>query len=121
MYKYYNNNPFGRHVSDCSVRAIALATQQSWDDTYKLLSNYARSQGITFSETEFIDQHLSEQYPRYCLNSSFVKLKDFLDQSLPGRYLVTMAGHITCVIDGVCYDTFDPSDRYIWCVYKVSE
>ena len=55
MYKYYNNNPFGRHVSDCSVRAIALATQQSWDDIYKLLSNYARSQGITFSETEFID------------------------------------------------------------------
>lgn len=30
-----------------------------------------------------------------------------------------MAGHITAVIDGVCYDTFNPSDRLIWCVYKV--
>lgn len=31
MYKYYNANPLGRHVSDCSVRAISLATDRSWD------------------------------------------------------------------------------------------
>jgi hypothetical protein len=31
MYQYYNNNPLGRHVNDCSVRAIALATNQTWD------------------------------------------------------------------------------------------
>ena len=122
MYKYYNNNPFGRNVSDCSIRAIALATERSWDSTYQELSDYARRQGITFSETEFIDDYLSQRFPKYCLNSSsFITLKDFLDKSLPGRYLVTMAGHITCVIDGVCYDTFDPSNRFIWCIYKVKD
>lgn len=31
------------------------------------------------------------------------------------------ANHITCAIDGVCYDTFDPSDRLIWCVYFVKD
>lgn len=30
-----------------------------------------------------------------------------------------MSGHITCVIDGTCYDTFDPSDRIVWGIYKV--
>jgi hypothetical protein len=30
-----------------------------------------------------------------------------------------MAGHITAVVDGICYDTFNPSDRFIWCIYKV--
>jgi hypothetical protein len=34
MFKYYNANPLGRHVSDCSVRAISLATGRSWDETY---------------------------------------------------------------------------------------
>ena len=67
-FEYYNNNPFGRHVNDCSVRAIALAKEQSWDDTYKELSDYARQQGITFSEVEFINEYLSLQYPRYCQN-----------------------------------------------------
>lgn len=121
MYQYYNNNPFGRHVNDCSVRAIALATQSSWDETYRVLSNYARRQGITFSEVEFINEYLSERFERYCQNPSnkSITVRDFANLQLSGRWLVTMSGHITCIIDGVIYDTFDPSDRYIWCIYKI--
>ena len=66
MFKYYNANPLGRHVNDCTVRAISLATQQSWDDTYDWLSNYGRQNGITFSEIEFINEFLSERYERFC-------------------------------------------------------
>lgn len=54
------------------------------------------------------------------LNEIFT-LKDFLKLQLPGRWLVTMAGHITCVIDGICYDTFDPSNKKIQCIYKVED
>lgn len=119
MYKYYNANPFGRNVSDCSVRAISLATDKSWDETYITLSEFARKEGITFSEIEFINEYLSEQYPRYCGEKRIEKLKDFLKLQLPGHWLITMSGHITCAIDGVCYDTFDPTERYVWCIYKV--
>lgn len=121
MYKYYNANPLGRIVNDCTVRAIALATEQSWDATYRELSDFAREQGITFSEIEFINKYLEERYKHYCFAEKITTLKDFLNLNLPGRWLVTMSGHITCVINGVCYDTFDPSNRYIWCVYKVKE
>lgn len=121
MYQYYNANPLGRHVSDCSVRAISLATEKSWDETYVILANFARREGITFSEIEFINEYLAERYERFCPENQIVQLKDFLKLNLSGCWLVTMSGHITCVIDGVCYDTFDPSDRYIWCIYKVSD
>lgn len=123
MYQYYNNNPLGRHVNDCSVRAIALATGESWDNTYKILSDYARRQAITFSEIEFIDEYLDKRFQKYCLpqSSSLFTLKVFLSLSLKGRWLITMSNHITCAIDGVCYDTFDPSDRLIWCVYFVKD
>ena len=121
-YKYYNANPLGRLVNDCSVRAISLATRTSWDETYAKLAHFAREQGITFSEVEFINDYLEDQYPCFQpRNEKVDTLREFLDLKLPGRWLVTMSGHITCVIDGVCYDTFDPSDRYIWAIYKVRE
>ena len=121
MFKYYNANPLGRIVNDCTVRAISLATEKTWDETYIELSEYARQQAITFSEIEFINEYLEQRYERYCFNHHSKKLKDFLKLMLPGRWLITMSGHITCVVDGVCYDTFDPSERYIWCIYKVKE
>lgn len=123
MFVYYNNNPFERHVNDCSVRAIALATGRSWDETYKELSDYARKEGITFSEVEFINEHLSRKYPRYCERENYriVTVGDFADLNLKGKWLCTMSGHITCVIDGTIYDTFDPSERYLWCAYYISE
>lgn len=121
MFKYYNANPLGRLVNDCTVRAISLATQKSWDQTYDELANYARDQGITFSEIEFINEYLAERYPRYCQDSynKIYTVGDFCDLKLPGRWLITMSGHITCVIDGDLYDVFDCSDRYMWCAYYV--
>ena len=119
MWQYYNANPLGRKVSDCAVRAISLATEQTWDDTYIMLSEYGRQQGITFSEVEFINDFLSERYKRYCPPRKTETVGDFVNLNLPGRWLITMRGHITCVINGILYDTFDCSDNYIWCIYRV--
>lgn len=84
-----------------------------------MLSEYGRQQGITFSEVEFINDFLSERYERYCPPRKMETVQDFVNLNLPGRWLITMRGHITCVIDGVIYDTFDCSDNFIWCIYKV--
>ena len=57
---------------------------------------------------------------RYCQKGEkVITVGDFSALKLPGRWLVTMNNHITCIIDGVIYDTFDPSNRYLWCCYKV--
>lgn len=121
MFQYYNANPLGRNVNDCSVRAISLAEESSWDETYKKLADFARQEGITFSEIEFLDKYLDEHYEHYCQEreNGLYTVEDFLKLKLQGRWLITMAGHITCVIDGICYDTFDPSKRILWCIYKV--
>lgn len=42
MYQYYNANPLGRDVNDCSVRAISLAEEITWDEAYIKLSEFAR-------------------------------------------------------------------------------
>lgn len=33
-YVFYNNNPKGKQVGDCTVRAISLATEQDWNKVY---------------------------------------------------------------------------------------
>lgn len=121
MFKYYNANPLGRHVNDCVVRAISLAEEKTWDQVYEELSKYAQSQGITFSEIEFIDKYLSDKYESYCQDrkNPAVTVGDFANKQLEGRWLVTMKGHITAIINGIIYDTFDPSSRIMWCAYKV--
>lgn len=121
MYRYYNANPLGRDVNDCSVRAISLAEEISWDDAYIKLSEFARQEAITFSEIEFLDKYLSEHYEHFCQErqNGLYLVKDFLNLKLKGRWIITMAGHMTCAIDGICYDTFDPSNRLLWCIYKV--
>ena len=34
MYSYFNPNPAGRNVSDCTVRAICKATGKDWGEVY---------------------------------------------------------------------------------------
>ncbi len=119
MFQYYNANPLGRNVDDCAVRAISKATDKSWDKTYIELSEYARMRGITFSEIQFINEYLKERFQDFSLPKGIYTLQDFIDLDLAGTWLITMPNHITCVIDSVCYDTFYPIDKYIWCAYKV--
>ena len=37
MYSYFNPNPNGRNVSDCTVRAICKATGKDWGEAYLAL------------------------------------------------------------------------------------
>ena len=121
MFRYYNANPLGRKVNDCTVRAISLATERSWDETYEELSKFAQAQAIMLDETAYIDEYLERKFEKICGCKGNVKITvgDFVEKNPVGTYLITMNGHITCCIDGCIYDTFNPKDRIIWGIYKV--
>ena len=121
MFIYYNANPLGRRVNDCTVRAISLATNRTWDEAYEELSKYAQEQAIMPDEVTYIDEYLEKKYIKICgcKDNYRISVGDFVEQNPIGTYLITMNGHITCCIDGYIYDTFDPSDRLVWGAYKV--
>ncbi len=117
MYKYYNNNPYQRHIDDCVVRSISVLTGKTWDETYDELSDKASDNGMMFDSVEFVEDYLDSKYPRECHYSK--TLKEFIEERPYGKYAVTMNGHITAVIDGVVYDTFSPLNRVIRCAWRV--
>ena len=121
MFQFYNANPRGRHVNDCTVRAISLATGQSWDDTYRQLSHFAQAQCIMPDDVTYIDEYLERHFHKICgcRDSRRITVGEFIHKHPHGTYLITMSGHITCAIDGLIYDTFDPSDRFVWGAYKI--
>jgi hypothetical protein len=121
MFRYHNANPRGRRVNDCTVRAISLATGRTWDATYEELTRFAQAQAIMPDEVNYIDEYLGRNFERvFCSNCRNKKTVGQITKKLPrGIYLITMNGHITCCINGVIYDTFDPSDYFVWEIYKV--
>lgn len=123
MFQFYNANPLGLLVNDCTVRAISLATGQSWDRTYEELSRFAQAQGMMADETKYIDEYLDRKFIKVCgcRLDERITVRDFCEQHPQGTYLITMAGHITCCIDGCIFDTFDPQDRLVWDAYKVEK
>ena len=117
MYKYYNANSRGTFVNDCVVRAISVAEGKSWDETYEELSYIAQKEGILLDDVEFVEDYLDDRYKRTCHYSKTVG--EFIEEFPKGIYLVTMNGHITVVIDGILYDTFDCRDRRMYCSWCV--
>ena len=117
MWKYYNANTLGNSVNDCVVRAISLVEGKSWDKTYKELSEIARKEGILLDDVNFVEHYLDKRYKRACHYSKIVG--EFAKEYNRGKFLVTMEGHITAVVDGIIYDTFDCSKKRMWCAWKV--
>ena len=121
MYEFYNANPKGRYVNDCTVRAISRATGRSWDETYRKLSEFAQQLGTMPDDVVYIDSYLANNFIKVygCKHCNKVTVGEFVKQHPYGTYLITMSGHITCAENGVIYDTFDPSERFVWGAYKV--
>lgn len=121
MYRFYNANPQGRHVNDCTVRAISLATGRTWDRVYRELSEFAQHQAVMPDDVTYIDSYLDRYFDKIygCKHGCKLTVGDFVRQHPQGTYLITMSGHITCAIDGLIHDTFDPSERYVWGAYRV--
>lgn len=119
-FKYYNANPLGRKVNDCTVRAISMATNTSWDKTYEELSKFAQAQAIMLDEVQYIDGYLRRKfYEVYTRKDKKITVEEFIEKNPTGTFLITMNGHITCCIDGCIYDTFNPRKRYVWAAYLV--
>lgn len=120
MYKYYNANANGNYVNDCVIRAISVAENKSWGNTYDELSIIAKRNGILLDDVNFVEPLLDSRYRR--VKTFFNEtVQDFLETHPKGTYLITMPNHITVLRNGIIYDTFDCRDRVLRDVWEVSK
>jgi hypothetical protein len=117
MYKYYNNNPHNRHIDDCSIRALSLLTNRSWNDTYEELSYLANQDSLMMDSVAFLENYLDDRYPRECHYSKTIG--EFANEYPYGKYAVSTNGHLTAIVNGNIMDTFDPSNRIMRCAWRI--
>lgn len=117
MYKYYNANPRNLHIEDCTARALSTVLGIPWSKAYDMLSNSARDMGMMMGSVDAVEEFLDRWFERVCVTEETVS--EFIRNHPRGRFLITMPGHITALVEGVNYDTFDPGDKYIWSAWTI--
>lgn len=116
-----NPNPLGKSTSDCVVRAIAIATGQSWRRTYRDLCELGEIEAEMPNTNHlwglYLKQHGAEQFllPESCPNC--ITVRAFCERFPEGTYVIGTGTHAVACIDGDYYDSFDSgpeSPAYFW-------
>lgn len=121
MFKQFNNNPTGRRVGDCAVRAISLALGVDWETAYALIATNGFAMGdMPASDSVWgsvLRQHgfYREAIPNTCPDC--YTAEDFCRDHPRGTYVLAFGGHVATVKDGVLMDSWDSSREvpaYFW-------
>ena len=118
---YFNPNPVGRNVGDCSVRAIAKAIGTDWEKAFVLLAANAYSMGDMPSSNSVISSVMRKNgfyrsiIPDSCPDC--YTAEDFCQDNPRGTYVLGFGSHVATVKDGDLYDSWDSSKeipQYFW-------
>lgn len=108
---YYNREPSGDKENDCVTRAISLATGLPYKTIRKKLFHSSRllaCEKLNVCCYSFLIENVFNCEPILCRNLS---VREFADKNPYGTYLVRIKGHLTCIIDNVCYDIWNCLDK----------
>ncbi len=121
MYRHYNENPEGRNVGDCTVRAISKALGYSWERTYIELALQGFLMGDMPSANSVWGAYLrSKGFRRQIIPDTCPEcytVEEFSKDHPNGTYIVALSGHVVCVQDGTLFDSWDSSGQiplYFW-------
>lgn len=121
MWMYYQPNPCGRSVGDCSIRAVAKALNISWEEAYNLICDAGYKMcdmpssdsvwGAVLRSNGFYRTSIPNNCPD-CYTA-----EDFCRDNPVGIFVLGFGGHVATVVDGYLYDSWDSSNEipvYMW-------
>lgn len=117
----FNNNPAGRVVGDCAVRALSVALGIDWETAYDLMTEAGFNMadmpssnsvwGAVLRQNGFYRSTISNECED-CYTAA-----DFAIDHPKGIYVLGFGNHVATVKDGVLYDAWDSSmevPQYVW-------
>lgn len=117
-FKYYNANPRNKHTTDCVVRAICAALDQSYEQTVRELTELWLKTGYEMGEAKCYGKYLElkgwvkYKQPRKPDNTKFTG-KEFV-KIFKGVCVANLGGnHTVCIKDGKVLDIWDSTDGCI--------
>ena len=115
--KYYEKT----NVSDCGVRAIAIALDRDYDEVYKEAMSflgYSPRNGILIKDCKKLFTHFGFKWHACMKIGTGCKVHLAKGEVPMNKTIVcSVSKHLVCVKNGVIYDRFDPSRDGTRCVY----
>lgn len=111
MWQYTNLNPKGKAVGDCTVRAISLATDNGWMETYLDLCLFGLLMADMPSSNAISTAYLkSKGFKRRTIPDDcpdYYTIEDFCKDHPQGTFVIGTGSHLATVIDSVLWDSWD--------------
>ena len=116
-----NPNPLNKEVPDCVIRAISIALNQPWIQTFDELCSVARMDFNMPSADAVWGHYLyMKGFEPFVLPSSCprcITIEQFSKQFSYGIYIIGTGSHAVAIIDGDYYDSWDSGQEiasYFW-------
>lgn len=116
-FQYYQPNPSGRNVGDCTVRALSKALGQTWEKTFVGLCLEGFMLGDMPSANSVWGSYLRRNGYQRNLAPDDITVSEFSDSNSNGVYILALSGHVVCVVDNVLYDSWNSGNEivlYFW-------
>lgn len=126
MYQYLNVHPKGLIVGDCVKRAITTAAEMDYMEVQRELNRYKKVTGAQSFNSDY-NPHKYVENVLHAKKLSFPAEKgkkrmtagEFSRTHPTGRYILNMAGHWSCCVNGIIYDTWDCSEKCVYTAYQI--
>ena len=120
-WQMFSNNPTGRNVGDCAVRAVSLALDTDWETAYALIAMNGYLMGDMPSSNSVWGAVLRQNgFYRHAVPNSCpdcYSVADFADDHPEGVYVVGTGNHVCTIKDGIVMDSWDSRKEvpvYYW-------
>ena len=121
-WKMFSNNPAGRNVGDCAVRAVSVALNTDWETAYALIAMNGYLMGDMPSSNSVWGAVLRQNgFYRHAIPNTCpdcYTIGDFADDHPHGVYVVGTGNHVCTIRDGVVFDSWDSRSeipQFYWC------
>lgn len=116
MFVFFNPNPDGHLVGDCTVRALCKILDEDWVTVAIRLSVKFITRYDMPSANAIWPLLLKERgYSRYIIPNTCPEcytVRDFCADHPTGKFLLASGEHVVAVEDGDYYDTWDSGDDH---------
>ena len=119
-----NPNPMNKEVPDCVVRAISIALNQPWIQTFDELYSVARAEFNMPSSDSVWGRYLYlKGFEPFILPSCprCITIDQFTKEFPYGIYIIGTGFHAVAIIDGNFYDSWDSGQEICSFFWKIAE